>query len=104
MPNLAENKKARFEYDILDTFEAGLVLTGPEVKSIRAGRMQLSGSYITISRGALWLIGGHVQRYPQAGLQPDFDPERTKKLLLHKREINKLAGKLEQKGMTLVPL
>lgn len=104
MPTLAENKKARFEYEILDVFEAGIVLTGPEVKSVRAGRMQLTGSYVTIANGKLLLIGGHVQRYPQAGAQPDFDPERSKTLLMHTREIAKIAGKLEQKGLTLVPL
>ncbi len=104
MPTLAENKKAKFEYQILDTFEAGLMLLGHEVKSARLGRMSLLGAYVTIARGALWLIGAHIQRYPQAGPLPDYDPERSRKLLLHKREISKLAGKLEQKGLTLVPL
>lgn len=104
MPALAENKKARFEYDILDDYEAGLVLFGHEVKSVRAGRMVLAGSYVTISRGALWLVGAQIQRYPQAGPLPDYDPQRTRKLLVHKRELSKLAGKMEQKGFTLVPL
>jgi len=104
MANLAENKKAKFEYDILDDFEAGLVLDGQEVKSIRAGRMNMLGAYVTISRGAVWLVGAQIQKYPQAGPLPDYDPQRTRKLLLHKREINKLAGKMEQKGFTLVPL
>ncbi|HSD12019.1 MAG TPA: SsrA-binding protein SmpB [Patescibacteria group bacterium] len=104
MPTLAENKKAKFEYQILDTFEAGLMLLGHEVKSARLGRMSLLGAYVTIARGALWLIGAHIQRYPQAGPLPDYDPDRTRKLLLHTREIAKIAGKLEQKGLTLVPL
>lgn len=104
MSTLAENKKAKFEYEILDTFEAGLMLLGHEVKSARAGSMSLRGAYVTIARGAVWLVGAHIQRYPQAGPQPDYDPERTRKLLLHKREIAKLAGKLEQKGLTLVPI
>lgn len=104
MPDLATNKKARFEYDILDDFEAGLVLEGHEVKSVRAGRMAMMGAYVTISRGALWLVGAQIQKYPQAGPLPDYDPQRTRKLLLHKREIAKLAGKMEQKGFTLVPL
>lgn len=104
MPTLAENKKAKFEYEILDTFEAGLMLLGHEVKSVRNGRMSLLGAYVTIARGGLWLIGGHIQRYPQAGPLPEYDPERSRRLLLHKREIAKLAGKLEQKGLTLVPL
>ena len=104
MPTLAENKKAKFEYEILDTFEAGLMLLGHEVKSARGGSMSLRGAYVTIARGAVWLVGAHIQRYPQAGPQPEYDPERTRKLLLHKREIAKLAGKLEQKGLTLVPI
>ncbi len=104
MPTLVENKRAKFEYQILDTFEAGLMLLGHEVKSARLGRMSLLGAYVTIARGALWLIGAHIQRYPQAGPLPDYDPDRTRKLLLHKREIAKIAGKLEQKGLTLVPL
>jgi SsrA-binding protein len=104
MPTLAENKKARFEYQILDHFEAGLVLFGHEVKSVREGKMALAGSYVTISRGALWLVGAQIQRYPKAGPLPDYDPQRTRKLLLHQREIQKLAGKMEQKGLTLVPL
>ncbi len=104
MPTLAENKKAKFEYQILDSLEAGLVLFGHEVKSIRNGRMNLMGAYVTISRGGLWLIGSHIQRYPPAGPLPDYDPDRSRRLLLHKREIAKLAGKMEQKGLTLVPL
>lgn len=104
MPTLAINKKARFEYQILDKFEAGIALTGPEVKSVRAERMNLTGSYVSIASGNVILVGAHIPRYPQAGLQPDYDPDRTKRLLLHKREIAKLAGKLEQKGLTLVPL
>jgi SsrA-binding protein len=104
MPTIAINKKARFEYQILDKFEAGIALTGPEVKSVRAERMNLTGSYVSIASGNVILVGAHIPRYPQAGKQPDYDPDRTRRLLLHKREIAKLAGKLEQKGLTLVPL
>ncbi len=104
MPQLAYNKKAKFDYQILESFEAGLLLEGHEVKSIRAGRMSLLGAYVTISRGAAWLIGSHVQKYPQAGPLLDYDTDRSRKLLLHRREIQKLAGKLEQKGLTLVPI
>ncbi len=104
MPSLAYNKKAKFDYQILEPFEAGLLLTGQEVKSIRAGRMSLLGAYVTISRGTAWLIGSHIQKYPQAGPLPEYDPERSRKLLLHRREIQKLSGKLEQKGLTLVPI
>ena len=104
MPPLAINKKARFDHEILDTFEAGLVLTGQEVKSVRDHKMGLNGAYVTIARGGMWLIGGHIPRFPQAGPLPDYDPDHTRRLLLHKREINKIAGKLEQKGLTLVPI
>lgn len=104
MPTLAVNKRAKYDYEILDTLEAGLVLFGHEVKSIRAGRMSLLGSYVTIANGGARLIGSHVQRYPQAGPLPDYDPDRTRQLLVHKRELAKLSGKMEQKGLTLVPI
>ena len=104
MPSLSHNKKAKFDYEILESFEAGLVLEGHEVKSVRAGRMSLLGAYVTISRGMVWLIGSHIQKYPQAGPLADYDPDRSRKLLLHRRETQKLAGKLEQKGLTLVPI
>src|ERR1051325_2975739 len=104
MPQLALNKRARFDYEILEKFEAGVMLLGSEVKSVRAGRMSLLGSYVTINRGAAWLLGAHIPRYPQAGPQPGYDPDRTRKLLLHGREIKRLGGKLDQKGLTLVPI
>jgi len=104
MKSYAENSKSRFDNDLLDTFEAGIVLTGPEVKSVRLGRMSLRGAYITIARGVLMLVGSHIQKYPQAGPQPGYDPDRSRTLLIHKRELLKLAGKMEQKGLTLVPL
>lgn len=104
MPTLAVNKRARFDYEILEKFEAGLVLEGNEVKSVRDNKMSLLGSYVTINRGAAWLLGAHIARYPQAGKQEGYDPDRTRKLLLHTREIKRLAGKLEQKGLTLVPI
>jgi SsrA-binding protein len=104
MPTLAINKRAKYDYEILDTLEAGLVLSGQEVKSIRAGRMSLTGSYVTIANGGARLIGSHVQRYPQAGPLPDYDPDRSRQLLVHKRELAKLSGKMEQKGLTLVPI
>jgi len=104
MPKLAVNKRALFDYEILEKFEAGLVLFGHEVKSVRLGRMSLLGSYVTINQGAAWLINGHIPLYPKAGPKPDYDPDRTRKLLLHKRELDRLAGKMEQKGLTLVPI
>jgi len=104
MPQLAVNKRALFDYAILEKFEAGLVLFGHEVKSIRDKRLSLLGSYVTISRGAAFLINSHVPLYPKAGPHPEYDPDRSRKLLLHKRELGRLAGKLEQKGLTMVPI
>lgn len=104
MPTLAINKKARHEYQVIDKFEAGIALTGAEVKSVRAERMNLTGAYVSIASGNAILVGAHIPRYPQAGKQPDYDPDRTRRLLLHQRELAKLAGKMEQKGLTLVPL
>jgi len=104
MPTLATNKKARYEYQILDTLEAGLELKGHEVKSVRDNKMGLTGSYVTLNRGAAWLLNAHIPAYPKAGPIPDYDPYRTRRLLLHRRELLKLAGKLEQKGLTLIPL
>lgn len=102
--DLATNRQARHDYEILDTLEAGLVLTGQEVKSVRGGGMKLQGSYVTIAAGELWLMGGHIPKYPAAGPLPDYDPTRKRKLLIHKRELRKLIGKIKEKGLTLVPL
>jgi len=104
MPQLAINKRALFDYVILEKFEAGLVLFGHEVKSVRDKRMSLLGAYVTISRGSAWLINSHIPLYPKAGPKPDYDPDRSRRLLLHKRELDRLAGKMEQKGLTLVPI
>jgi SsrA-binding protein len=104
MPTLAVNKKARYDYSILDTLEAGIQLTGAEVKSVRAGRLNLAGSRVVITRGEAYLLGAQIAAFPQAGLQPGYDPQRTRKLLLHQREIRRLVGKLEEAGLTVVPL
>lgn len=104
MPTLADNRRSLRDYSILDEFEAGLVLEGHEVKAVRNGLMKLTGSYVTIASGEARLISAHIAKYPKAGALKDYDPTRTRKLLLHKREIAKLAGKLEQKGLTLVPI
>ena len=104
MATFAENRKARFDYEILETFEAGLVLSGPEVKSIKNGRMNLAGCYINIHDGELYLIGASIAPYQPKNQPADYDPARSRKLLLHKKEIMSLLGKIQQKGLTLVPL
>jgi SsrA-binding protein len=100
---IATNRKARHDYIIEDTFEAGLVLTGSEIKSIRAGQVNLRDSYATIRDGELWLINTHIAPYKQAS-QQNHEPRRDRKLLMHRREVNRLTGKLQEKGLTLVPL
>ena len=100
---IATNRKARHDYLIEDTIEAGLVLTGSEIKSIRAGQVNLRDSYATVRDGEIWLINMHIAPYKQASFQ-NHEPRRERKLLLHHREINRLTGKLQEKGLTLVPL
>ncbi len=104
MATFAENRKARFDYEILETFEAGLVLSGPEVKSIKNGRMNLAGCFISVHAGELYLIGASIAPYQPKNQPADYDPFRSRKLLLRKKEIMSLAGKIKQKGLTLVPL
>lgn len=100
---LATNRKARHEYSIEDTIETGIVLKGVEVKSIRQGKVNLKESYATIDNGEVFLHGCHISPYEQGNIQ-NVDPLRKRKLLLHKREIRKLAGDLNLKGLTLIPL
>ena len=104
MATFAENRKAYFDYEILETFEAGLVLSGAEVKSIRGGRMNLAGSYVNFLSGEPHLIGSSIAPYQPKNQPSDYDPSRTRKLLFNKKEINYLLGKTKQKGLTLVPL
>jgi len=100
---IAKNRKARHDYIIEDTIEAGLVLTGSEIKSIRAGQVNLRESYAVIRNGEPWLLNAHISTYKQASFQ-NHEPRRDRKLLLNRREINRLAGKLQEKGLALVPL
>jgi SsrA-binding protein len=97
------NRKARHDYEILDTYEAGIVLTGAEVKSLRQGNANLADSHAVMKNGELWLLGMHISPYDQ-GSYANVDPLRTRKLLLHKREIIKIAGKVSTRGLTLIPL
>jgi SsrA-binding protein len=101
---IAVNKKARFEYFIEDTFEAGLVLRGWEVKSLRAGRINLTEAYVILRNGEAYLIGCNIPPLATASTHVNPDPTRTRKLLLHQHELAKLVGAIEQRGYTVVPL
>jgi SsrA-binding protein len=101
---VSDNRKARFLYDILETYEAGIQLMGTEVKSIREGKVNLQDGYALIRNGEAWLINVHISPYTSSSQYFNHDPRRTRKLLLHRQEIRKLIGKVEQQGLTLVPL
>lgn len=97
------NRKARHDYEILDRFEAGIVLVGSEVKSLRLGRANLKDSFARIEKGEVFLVNAHISPY-EAASRFGHEPERARKLLLHRAEIDKLAGKVNERGLTLVPL
>lgn len=99
---IAENKKARFNYDLIETFEAGVELAGPEVKSIKAGHISLRESFATVKEGEIWLTNAHVSPYKPAAMN-NLEPERPRKLILKKAEITCLIGKVQEEGYTLIP-
>jgi len=99
----AENRKARFSYEVIDTYEAGLVLTGTEVKSLRGGHANIAESYASLEGGELWLINSYLPEYLQAN-RFNHEPRRRRKLLMKKKEMAKLAQAVERQGMTMVPL
>jgi SsrA-binding protein len=99
---VAENRKARHDYHLLERIEAGLVLTGSEVKSMREGGATIQRAYADVRDGEAWLIGAHIAAYDQATIEP-HDPDRDRKLLLHRKEIDSLFGKVRERGLTLVP-
>lgn len=101
---IAVNRKAQHDYEIGERYEAGLVLTGSEIKSIRAGRVNLRDSYVRIKDGEAWVYNLHISPYERAGTHETLDPKRPRKLLLHKHEIGRLAGKVAEKGVTIIPL
>ncbi len=101
---IAKNKKATFNHLIEERFEAGLALQGWEVKSMRAGKAQLSEAYVTVKDGEIWLFGAHMTPLSSASSHVEADPTRTRKLLMHRREIDRLTGLVERRGFTLVPL
>lgn len=102
--SIAVNRRAHHEYMFEDRFEAGIALEGWEVKSLRAGKVQLDQAYVLLKRGEVWLLGGLITPLATASTHKIHDPQRTRKLLLHKNEINKLIGNVERKGYTLIPL
>ena len=104
MKTLAKNKKAYFNYEILERFEAGIILIGQEVKSIKAGRISLAGSFVVLRNGEVFLIGANVPAWQPKNAPPDYNPERSRKLLLKKSEIKNLIGKSKQKSLTSIPL
>ncbi len=101
--NIAVNRKARHEYLVLQTLEAGIALTGTEVKSLRAGKANLVDGYATVQNGEVFLVSVHISEYSQGNIN-NHDPLRTRKLLLNKSEIRKLIGKVKEKGLTLIPI
>jgi SsrA-binding protein len=99
---IAENRRARHDYHLLERFEAGLVLTGTEVKSLRQGQATLQRAFADLRDGELWLVGAHIPEYAQGGVA-NHEPDRDRKLLLHRRQIDSLLGKVRERGLTLVP-
>ena len=102
MPDVAVNRQARYRYQLLDKWEAGMVLTGTEVKSLRGGNVQLKDGYASVRDGEVWLHNVHIPPYGPA-TRENHEPERPRKLLMHRREIERLIGKTKEKGLTLVP-
>lgn len=107
MKIIAQNKKARFNYEILECFEAGIVLKGSEVKSLREGHANINDAFARFIKGELYLVNAHISEYQQGGAPKtlmNHDPRTSRKLLMHKNEMNKLLGKVKEKSLTLVPL
>lgn len=104
MPVLAKNPRAKFDYHIKETFEAGIVLAGYEVKAIKKGHISLKGAYVTLKNEEAYLINAHISPYQPKNMPKDYEPTRTRKLLLHRKELKSLIGQTKQKGLTLVPM
>jgi SsrA-binding protein len=101
---VADNRKARFNYEIGDALEAGIALQGSEVKSLREGKANIAESYVSPEGGEIWLINAHIPEYRQAGPFNNHEPRRPRKLLLHRNEVGRLIGSVDREGMTIVPL
>lgn len=106
MPTITVNKKALHDFSVLEKFEAGIVLSGPEVKSIKTGHINLTGSYVSIDgKNQVWLVGTHIASYkPAASVQMGYSPNHNRRLLIHKKEIDYLRGKSHEKGLTILPI
>lgn len=104
MPTLAKNKKAYFDYEILDTYEAGLVLTGQEVKAAKNGHINFQGAFVGFYKNEAFLKNAHISKYKYAAPAEEYHPEQDRKLLLHRKEIAYLRGKSEERGLTIIPL
>lgn len=104
MPKLAENRKARHDYNIVDTFESGIVLSGQEVKAVKSGQISLKGSFVKVRNNEAYLTNAHISQYKKAAPDPDYNPERSRKLLLSRKEIDKLIGKKQSEGLTVIPI
>lgn len=104
LKRVAENRRARHEYKIGDVFEAGIALTGTEVKALRSGQANIAESYASAENGGIWLINAYIPEYKQAGSYFQHEPRRPRQLLLHRREIHNITIAIERKGMTMVPL
>lgn len=103
MSVFAKNKKAFFDYEIIETYETGIVLTGTEVKSVKAGKISLKESFVKILTGEVWLVNAHVAEYIEAN-RNNHNPTRSRKLLMHRHDIDRLIGRIKEAGLTLVPL
>ncbi|MFH1631702.1 MAG: SsrA-binding protein SmpB [bacterium] len=104
MPTLATNKKARFDYDLLEKYEGGLRLSGAEVKAARKGSVHMRGAFMTVENDELWLKNMHIGKYAPAGAQVDYNPTHDRKVLVRRREIKRLLGKKQAEGLTIVPI
>ncbi|PIR03820.1 MAG: SsrA-binding protein [Candidatus Magasanikbacteria bacterium CG11_big_fil_rev_8_21_14_0_20_39_34] len=104
MPTYAVNKKARFDYEIQEKLEAGLMLLGSEAKAVRTGNVKLSGSYVTFHKNEPMITGLHIPKYKYSGHLKEYDPERSRKLLLSQKQIAYIQGKSQEKGLTIIPL
>ncbi len=103
MKVLSENRRARFDYEILETYEAGIELTGQEVKSVKGGQFNLNGAHVILKNNEAWLLNSQVPPYQPKNAPADYNPERTRRLLLHSSEIKSLIGRLHEKGLSLIP-